>query len=405
MPQPLPRLRVNLDFMRSPVPDRPGLLIRDALQFSDATIIIPPPLVDCLRFFDGEGTDLDLRQALVQITGELQVGELAEHLIGALSQAGFLDDEVYQELRDARLRAFAEAPVRYPSHAGAAYPAEADALSALLTEYLDHDAPAASERNLIGIAAPHISLEGGRPCYRAAYGALRRRDKDRTFVILGTSHYGQPERFGLTRKPYATPLGETVTDAALVDELVAKAGDAIILEDYCHAVEHSIEFQVLFLQHLFGADVRILPVLCGSFVQSLNGGGAPEDGPAVARFLAALREIAAREADRLFWVLGIDLAHIGPRYGDSFAAEAGQGMMAGVAKQDAEAIERVLAGDARGFWERVRQHNDDLRWCGASTLYTFLAAATGVKGESLCYEQWNIDEQSAVSFAALAFSR
>jgi AmmeMemoRadiSam system protein B len=405
MPQQLPRLRVNLDFMRSPDPDRPGLVIRDALQFSDATIIIPPPLVDCLRFFDGEGTDLDLRQALVQITGELQVGELEEHLIGALSQAGFLDDEVYQELRDARLRAFTEAPARYPSHAGAAYPAEADELSALLAEYLDHDAPAASERNLIGIAAPHISLEGGRPCYRAAYGALRPQDQDRTFVILGTSHYGQPERFGLTRKPYVTPLGETVTDAALVDELVAKAGDAVILEDYCHAVEHSIEFQVLFLQHLFGANVRILPVLCGSFVQSLNGGGAPEDDPAVARFLGALREIAAREADRLFWVLGIDLAHIGPRYGDSFAAEAGQGMMTGIAKQDAERIERVLAGDAQGFWERVKQHNEDLRWCGASTLYTFLAAVPGVKGESLCYEQWNIDEQSAVSFAALAFTR
>lgn len=379
-------------------------MIRDAFQFSDATIIIPPALVDCLRFFDGEGTDLDLRQELFRITGELQVGELEEHLVGALSQAGFLDDEVYQELRDARLRAFTEAPARYPSHAGTAYPAEADELSAQLAEYLNHDAPA-SERNLIGIAAPHVSLEGGRRCYREAYGALRPRDSDRTFVILGTSHYGQPERFGLTRKPYATPLGETVTDAALVDELIAKAGDAIILEDYCHAVEHSIEFQVLFLQHLFGANVRILPVLCGSFVQSLNGGGAPEDDPAVAGFLGALREIAAREADRLFWVLGIDMAHIGPRYGDSFAAEAGQGMMTGVAEQDAERIELVLAGDARGFWELVRQRNDDLRWCGASALYTFLSAVPGVKGESLCYEQWNIDEQSAVSFAALAFTR
>ena len=36
------------------------------------------------------------------------------------------------------------------------------------------------------------------------------------------------------------------------------------MEDYCHAVEHSIEFLVVFLQHLFGSDIRILPVLCGS---------------------------------------------------------------------------------------------------------------------------------------------
>ena len=30
--------------------------------------------------------------------------------------------------------------------------------------------------------------------------------------MLGTSHYGTPERFGLTRKPYATPFGPAGTD-------------------------------------------------------------------------------------------------------------------------------------------------------------------------------------------------
>ena len=49
----LPRLRTNLDFMPSPVPDRPGLLIRDAYRYSDATLIIPPELVESLRCFDG----------------------------------------------------------------------------------------------------------------------------------------------------------------------------------------------------------------------------------------------------------------------------------------------------------------------------------------------------------------
>ena len=30
------------------------------------------------------------------------------------------------------------------------------------------------------------------------------------------------------------------------------------MEDYCHAVEHSIEFQVVMLQHIYGPKVRIL---------------------------------------------------------------------------------------------------------------------------------------------------
>ena len=41
----LARLRPTLDFLPSPIPDKPGLMIRDPFQFSDATLVIPPVLV------------------------------------------------------------------------------------------------------------------------------------------------------------------------------------------------------------------------------------------------------------------------------------------------------------------------------------------------------------------------
>ena len=41
--------------------------------------------------------------------------------------------------------------------------------------------------------------------------------------------------------------GESAVDLRLVDALVKGAPDAILMEDYCHSIEHSIEFQVLFL--------------------------------------------------------------------------------------------------------------------------------------------------------------
>ena len=44
---------------------------------------------------------------------------------------------------------------------------------------------------------------------------------------------------------FVTPFGECRTDVELVDELAAAAPAAVRMEDYCHAVEHSIEFQVL----------------------------------------------------------------------------------------------------------------------------------------------------------------
>jgi len=63
----------------------------------------------------------------------------------------------------------------------------------------------------------------------------------------------------------------------------------------------------------------------------------------------------------------------------------------------------VIEGDAAGFWDLIRQRGDDLKWCGASPLYTFLRTAPGAKGELLRYQQWNIDDDSVVSFAGLAF--
>lgn len=398
----LPRLRTTLEFTPSPLPDRPGLLIRDPYRYSDATLIIPPALLECLQCFDGQRTDLDLREQLVQATGDLRVGPLQQHLVDSLSEAGFLENEEFACLQQQQHQRFAEAPRRESSQAGLAYPAEPAALTSTLRGYLD-GVPDSSPAGLLGIAAPHVSLEGGRPSYSAAYRLLGPHYRDRIFVILGTSHYGESELFGLTRKPFVTPLGETRTEQALVAWLVRQAEPAVRLEDYCHAVEHSIEFQIIFLQHLYGGDVQVLPILCGPYANSIAQGGLPERDEKVRRFLGALAELAAREGDRLFWVLGVDMAHMGRRYGDPFTARAAQGPMIAVEQADRHRIQRISEADPQGFWEAVQDHHDALKWCGASPFYTFLKALPQARGELLSYHQWNIDEHSVVSFGAMAF--
>jgi hypothetical protein len=294
--------------------------------------------------------------------------------------------------------------MRLPSHAGSAYPNDPaelrEAMNGWMAPTVDVAAPA---DGLVGIAAPHVSPSGGYASYRAAYRLLGPDYADRTFVILGTSHYGAPERFGLTRKPYATPWGESRVNLELVEELMRKAPDSIAMEDYCHAVEHSIEFQVLFLQSIYGPGIRILPILCGSYAQSIYRGGAPEQNENVNRFLGSLGEIAARESRRLLWVLGIDMAHMGRRYGDEFAALANESEMLAVGGRDQQRMERVAAGDATGFWDLVQENHDDLKWCGSSPVYTFLKAMPNARGSIERYEQWNIDKQSVVSFAGMSF--
>jgi MEMO1 family protein len=398
----LPRLRTDLDFMSSPLEEKPGLVIRDPFHFSDATLIVPPALVPCLEFLDGNHGDLDMREYLVRVTGDLQVGELERHLLDALDSAGFLENQNFARRKEDTERAFASMPVRKAAHAGTGYPVDPGELAGTLRGYLDGAGSNGNER-VLGIAAPHVSPFGGVESYRAAYAALGPADAERTFVILGTSHYGQPDRLGLTRKSFATPFGEAVTDTALVDELAKGAGDAVTMEDYCHSFEHTIEFQIVFLQHLFGPGIRVVPVLCGAYARSLYHGGLPEDDERVRRTLNTLGELAAREGDRLLWVLGIDMAHMGRRYGDQMVATARRDEMQEVERRDLARIERMEAGDARGFWEMVQENHDDLKWCGSAPIYTFLKAVPSARGRLLQYQQWNIDEQSVVSFAGMKF--
>jgi hypothetical protein len=391
--------------MPSPDSENPGLLIRDPFRFSDSMLLIPPQLVPCLACFDGEQTTLDLRENLVRATGEIQVGEIEKNLYEALSTAGFLEDEKFEQLRTARINEFTVAPKREPSHAGSAYPLDAEEARKALSEFMQSSSPAVAQDSQIGIAAPHVSPFGGWESYRDAYASLLPPYRDRTFVVLGTSHYGEADRFGLTRKPFVTPFGEAITDTTLVDELAEAAPGSTRMEDYCHAVEHSIEFQVLFLQHLYGPNIRILPILCGSFAHSIYHGGKPEANEDVKRFFDALGNISAREGDRLFWVLGVDMAHMGRRYGDSMIARADEGEMAAVAEQDHKRIERMTASDADGFWDLVQENKDDLKWCGSSPIYTFLKVVPQARGTLRRYQQWNIDEQSVVSFAAIGFGQ
>lgn len=391
--------------MPSPAEDHPGLFIRDPYKFSDAMLIIPPVLVECLQNFDGEHTDLDLRASLVRVTKSLDVSEIEQHLIEALSSAGFLEDAVFEAMQRQRRSEFAASPVREPAHAGSAYPAEPEELRETMLRYMTGAPAGRSDGNLVGIAAPHVSPEGGWESYRAAYGVLGPEYREKTCVILATSHYGTPERFGLTRKNFSTPLGDAVADLRLVDWLEERGGPAVEMEDYCFSFEHTVEFQVVFLQHMLGPGVKILPVLCGPFAHSIYEGGNPEDDDGVKRFFEALGELHDREGDRLVWVLGVDMAHMGARYGDRFQAIANEGRMAEVGLRDERRMERINAGDPGGFWDLVRDNRDDLKWCGSAPFYTFLKAVPKLRGEVLNYEQWNIDEQSVVSFAGMAFTK
>ena len=391
-------LRRNLDAIPSPDPDQPGLLLRDIFGYSERVLVIPPQLVRALQFFDGSSTENDLREWLVGASNSFDVGPQLQSLVSVLSESGFLEDDVYFGMRDAAHQLFAGMPVRPPAFAGGAYPECPEDCRRYFDQFLE-EAPelAAPAGKLVGIAAPHVSFEGGWECYRDAFTALRQMGPERTYIILATSHYGEPEKFGVTRKPYMTPYGETTPANELLDELKALAPDALIEEDYCHVMEHSAEFHVLWLQHLFGANVKVLPILVGAcFADS------PEANPQLKAMLDGLAALAERHGEKLGWVLSIDMAHMGQRYGDEATFVEGDALIESTDKLRVGTLE---AGNIEGFWAEVRKNDDPSKWCGSAPLYTFFRAMPGVKAELLRYGQWSIDETSVVSFAGMRFTQ
>src|SRR5678815_1645085 len=124
----LPRLRHGLDFFPSPVPERPGLLLRDPLGYTDEILIIPPLLAQGLFYFDGEQTELDLQAHFSQLAGQIVSSDVVLSMVEALQNQGFLETEEFERLREKRLSDFAAAEVRVPAHAGSAYPEEVEEL-------------------------------------------------------------------------------------------------------------------------------------------------------------------------------------------------------------------------------------------------------------------------------------
>jgi hypothetical protein len=231
---------------------------------------------------------------------------------------------------------------------------------------------------------------------------VARSDAD-LFVIFGTDHVGVDHPFTLTRKHYATPLGEVTTDITLVDQLASRLDGALDLfaDELHHRTEHSIEFQALLLRHVFPPErpIQVLPVLCGSLHRFVEEREDPTTHTGIARFLDTLGELL--EGRKVCVIAGADLAHVGPRFGD--ARPLREPDRDRVARLDAVTLEACTKGDAQAFLDSVRADRDARRICGIAPIYHTLRLCQGARGDVVAYDQCPADEDggSLVSIAGV----
>jgi MEMO1 family protein len=251
------------------------------------------------------------------------------------------------------------------------------------------------------VIAPHIDFQRGGPVYGWAYRELLERADADLFVILGTCHAGMADPFAITLKPYQTPLGDVAVDREFSAELGRRYRDDLFASEVAHRNEHSIEFQAVVLRHVLGArPFSIVPVLASFLHEAVWTGGDPERDRRVPRFLDALLETMAASRRKICLIAGVDLAHVGPRFGDPEPNT--EQFLDEIASADLRMLEEVAGGDPTAFYASIAYDGDRRRICGLSPIYTFLRALPGVQGRLLRYGQWP-DPQGAVSFCAAAF--
>ncbi len=390
---------------------REMLLVSDPLGVIPGQPVLGIEALAILQLLDGSVSLNDLTAVLMRESKDIRIGNMVREFVRQLDDLLMLEspkfEEAYRELREA----YHPLEIRQSVLDGHSYPAE----RAELERFLDaHFAEAERLRDAAGepvaaakarpraLLAPHLDPRRSGPAIARAYlelgveqgGPLR-------VVILGTGHTLYGDLVGLTRKHFQTPLGRLECDTAFVDTLAGELGEDPFRAELAHRDEHSIEFQALYLQRRFGSrPVRIVPILCGGFNALLDEGKTPREEPQVERLVSALEAAERRHGGATVYVAAIDLAHVGPRFGDPRLDERTR---AEVEEKDRAALAAAAAADADGWFAAIASHQDSTRICGFAPTYVLLRAARPGAGRLLRYLQSDEPDGSMVSVAAMAW--
>jgi AmmeMemoRadiSam system protein B len=234
--------------------------------------------------------------------------------------------------------------VRRSVIAGSWYPGTASALAGRIDEYMAAVDEGSVDGELKGLISPHAGYQYSGPVAAHAYKQLEGKNYP-TVAIISPVHQHYGGRYLVTSKGYyETPFGLVEVDAGLVDELDGEVGLDFLSED----MEHSLEIQLPFLQHMLG-EFKLLPVMMGD--QGLR---------ACRQLSAALVKVLA---DGALLVASSDLAHLNnyqeviahdrfvQKYVSDFDAE---GLAGSLAKNEAQAcgggpiVTVMLAAKERG---------------------------------------------------------
>jgi MEMO1 family protein len=275
--------------------------------------------------------------------------------------------------------------VRPPAVAGSFYPADAEALGALVKECFVSSPlgpRGAITRNsaLTAGLVPHAGPIYSGPCAAHLYSQLE--PSTQCVILLGVNHRSRGHKAALSPwDRWRTPLGDISIDEDLSGALESRV-NFLRRDEAAHAKEHSIEIQLPFLQRVLD-EFQFVPIS----LSYLSADECAELGSAIAEIY---KSATAKEV-RPVILASSDLSHyLSPRQTDEL---------------DRLALDRVLALDPHGLLKVVEEN--DITMCGvlATAVMLYAANALGAKRARLlkhCHSGDITRMRNVVGYASVA---
>ncbi|MAT39695.1 MAG: AmmeMemoRadiSam system protein B [Ectothiorhodospiraceae bacterium] len=397
---PIPALRQDVDLIPFEENGEQLVILRDPSGYGSEMLVFKPEVWGLLSLFDGFTSVKDIQQEIFKST---MVGITAEQIleiIRTLDQHFFLQSDRFARHRREEDERFTNETVRHCVHAGASYPEEPDELKAFMDGLFLRDQTEIPDKAPIGVICPHIDLRVGPSVYVPAFKALKKADFD-TVIVLGTSHYSNDDLFILSHKQYRTELGALETDLELYNAFHEATGGQFTKIDTAHRQEHSIEFPVLFLNHLYDSGVKVLPILATSLESCIQENEQPMTVEKYRAFIEGMNKAVAKLGRKVAYVLSIDWSHIGIKFGDE---EPAVNMLSNVRQSDYAQIEALERVDWEAFHSMLHANLNETKIDGYACISAFFDLVNPASGKLFKYEQWHEEERdSAVTYASMGF--
>jgi len=280
--------------------------------------------------------------------------------------------------------------IRYPMHAGGFYAGSNESLKRQIEGCFTHKfgpgvLPKVAEkgpRNIVGLVCPHAGYMYSGPVAADAYYRLASDGPTDVFVVLGPNHQGIGSGVAIMNQgTWRTPLGDVEIDTETASEIVSKSG-LIDVDESAHEYEHSIEVQLPFLQYIYGASFKFIPICF--LMQDLDT--CREVGQALGE--------ALKEKNAVI-IASTDLTHYEPQ---KRAVE-----------KDKKVIDAVVKLDEELLYSVLESHN--ISACGYGPVASLLTAAKRMganKAELLRYATSGDitgDTSAVVGYASLSVTR